>query len=155
MDKKAIIEEFFKEIETEKWRDVATFLTDDFHFMSSTHEDQSIMSYRLDKDMWLNFQKAIKDAFPEWSFHISHAKEIEHGLEVTVRISGKHEADLIFPAPYSLHIPASGITINLPMEHAIFHFRQDKIAKLVVQDITGGGLPGMLQQLNLNKENNE
>jgi hypothetical protein len=41
------------------------------------------------------------------------------------------------------------------MEHAIFHFRQDKIAKLVVQDITGGGLPGMLQQLNLNKENNE
>lgn len=147
MDLKKITEDFFKEVERGRWRRAETYLDDKFEFYSSKKEDDTALSYRLDKKAWLDFQKAIQEAFSDWSFHISKIEERGVHVYITVHIRGTHTGELLLPHPGLATIPATGIKISLPAEKAELTFNKDKILKMHVDDVLGGGLEGIIEQL--------
>jgi hypothetical protein len=44
-------------------------------------------------------------------------------------------------------IPATNKKVSLPEEHLIFTFEGDKVASLTSDNVPGGGVPGVLQQI--------
>jgi hypothetical protein len=64
-----------------------------------------------------------------------------------VQITGTQTRDLILPIPGMPTIPATNKNVPLPGEHLEFTFMGDKIASLASDNVTGGGVPGVLQQL--------
>lgn len=118
----------------------ASYLADDFVFSGPVPQP-------LGKQEFIAVQSAFEDAFQDWSFN-SH-DEVEQGDKVVaaVQITGTHTRDLVLPMPGMPPIPATNKRVSLPVEHITFTFRGDKIASLTSDNVPGGGVPGVLQQI--------
>ena len=132
--------DFFKAIESKDWSVVTSLISEDFCFIGPTPDP-------YDRDVWLNFQMAVQTAFPDWNYNLSSAEEIGQDVEVTVQITGTHSTDLILPFKHSTPIPATGLVVSLPEEHATVSFKNGKISKLQVEVVPHGGIGGILEQI--------
>lgn len=131
---------FFKLIEEKKFYELAKLLDDDFKYFGPLPDPFS-------KEIWLAFQRAIQQAFPDWSYNLKKVEKGDDTVEVTVEITGTHKHALSLPLPGVNPIPATAKEIHLPEERATLKFRGDKLYELHVQSTPHGGLPGLLEQL--------
>lgn len=131
---------FFKAIESKDWTAVTSLLSEDFCYVGP-------MPDPFDRDVWLNFQMAVQTAFPDWNYNLSSAEEVGQDVEVTVQITGTHTTDLVLPFKFTAPIPATGLVVSLPEEHATVSFKDGKISKLQVESVPHGGIAGILEQL--------
>ncbi len=132
------VKAFTSDLEFKDFEKVASYLADNF-------AAEGLEAQKLDKDGFIALQKALIEAFPNLRFHL-HSTE-EHGNRVLgkVQITGTHSGDLVLPgmAP----VPATGKTISLPEEELTFYFEGEKIVSLATNNVAGGGVAGILQQI--------
>lgn len=134
------IKAFSAALEAKEFEKVASYLADDFVLSGPVPQP-------IGKQEFIAVQSAFEGAFEDWTFN-SH-DEVEQGDKVTaaVQITGTHTRDLVLPIPGMPAIPATHKKISLPEEHLEFTFRGDKIASLTSDNVPGGGVPGVLQQI--------
>jgi len=140
MTKTETIKAFSAALEAREFEKAASYLTDDFAFNGP-------VPMPVGKQEFIAIQSAFEGAFEDWSFN-SHS-EVEQGDKVVaaVQITGTHTHDLVLPMPGMPTIPATHKKISLPEEHLEFTFKGDKVASLTSDNVAGGGVPGVLQQI--------
>jgi predicted ester cyclase len=132
------VEAFSEAMEARDWEKVASYLSDDFTLSGPTPQP-------VGKNEFIAIQSAFMTAIPDWSFNLSHLKEQGDKVLATVRVTGTHNRDLAVPGLPP--VPATNKKISLPEEHMEFTFKGDKIASLSSDNVPGGGVPGVLQQM--------
>ena len=133
--------EFFRDIEKKDWSALIHMLTDDFLFYGP-------MPDPIDRETWLEFEQAIRKAFPDWHYNIRMVEERGLEVHVKVQITGTHKKALSLPKLGIPDVPPTGNAIKLPVEHSILQYREDgKVKALRVEKAFHGGLPGLLEQL--------
>src|SRR5207248_6764420 len=90
-------------------------------------------------------QSAFQRAFPDWKFNLHEAEEQGDIVTGAVQITGTHTQDLVLPGMPP--IPATHKKVSLPEEHLVFTFKGDRIASLASDNVPGGGVAGVLQQI--------
>lgn len=140
MDRVEQVVNFFRAIESEDWETLEEMLDDNFRYVG-------IFPGSFDKDVWLQFQRAVQHAFADWSYNLKQVEEKEDGVHVTVHITATHTNDLILPLENMQPLYATNAKIKMPEEHAIVKFENGKIIELRVEETPHGGLPGLLEQL--------
>lgn len=140
MTKTETIKSFSAALEAREFEKAASYLADDFVFKGP-------VPMPVGKQEFIAIQRAFESAFEDWSFN-SH-NEVEQGDKVVaaVQITGTHTQDLVLPMPGMPTIPATHKKISLPEEHLEFTFKGDKVTSLTSDNVPGGGVPGVLQQI--------
>jgi predicted ester cyclase len=132
------VKAFSEALEARDFAKVATYLSDDFTLSGPTPQP-------VGKNEFIAIQSAFMNAFPDWSFNLSHMEEQGDKTNATVQITGTHTQTLAVPGLPP--IPATGKKVSLPEEHLVFTFKADKIANLSSDEVPGGGIAGVLQQI--------
>ena len=140
MNQTETVEALLGAIEREEWAEAASYLTSDFTFSGAVPQPMSGQE-------WLGIHQAFAAALSNFSFNYQPGAEAGQQVQITVQLGGKNTGDLRLPVPGIPVIPATGKQVSLPREPLTFTFRDGKVADLHVEQIDGGGLPGMLQQL--------
>jgi hypothetical protein len=97
-------------------------------------------------DGFINLQKALIDAMPDWKFNARDYQERGNSVICAVQISGTHTRTLSLPMiPHA--VEATRKHVQLPQEHLEFTFEGDKISRIHVDPVKGGGVMGLLDQL--------
>jgi predicted ester cyclase len=140
MTKTETVKAFSAALEAREFEKAASYLADGFEFSGPVPQP-------IGKKEFIAIQSAFESAFEDWSFN-SH-DEVEQGDKVVaaVQITGTHTRDLVLPMAGMPTIPATNKKVSLPEEHLEFTFMGDKIASLTSDNVPGGGVPGVLQQL--------
>jgi predicted ester cyclase len=140
MTKTETAKAFSAALEARDFDKAASYLIDDFVFRGPVPQP-------IGKQEFIAIQSAFENAFDDWSFN-SH-DEVEQGDKVVaaVQITGTHTRELVLPMPDMPPIPATNKRVSLPVEHITFTFKGDKIASLTSDNVPGGGVPGVLQQI--------
>ncbi len=89
----------------------------------------------------------IRTAFPDLRMNASDFKQVGERVTCTVRITGTHTGVLNFPLMGVFGFQPTGKTVRLPAEQNTFTIRDGKVARLEVQKVEGGGIPGILEQI--------
>ena len=127
-------------IERGDFNAVASYLTDDLVFAGPVPEP-------MGKREFIGVQSALVAALPDWKFNASELREQGDKVTVNVHITGTHTGTLNPPMPGIPVLPPSGKHVSLPNETITFTVRGDKISRLDVTSVPGGGVPGVLSQL--------
>ena len=140
MTKTETIKAFSAALEARDFEKAASYLSDDFVVRGPVPQP-------IGKQEFIAVQSAFENAFEDWSFN-SH-DEVEQGDKAiaAVQITGTHTRDLVLPIPGMPTIPATHKKVSLPEEHLEFTFKGDKIVALTSDNVPGGGVPGVLQQI--------
>jgi len=142
MMKEEIVLAFFSAIESKHWEKLSDLTTSDFLFWGP-------MPSPLDKATYIELQKAIQHAIPDWSYHLSNMSHRENCIIVTVHISGTHTEEFTLPIPGVEPVPPTNIKFELPIEGVILTFKEDKIFDLRVEDVYYKGLKVLFEKLGL------
>jgi hypothetical protein len=103
------------------------------------------------KREFVGLQSALIRAMPDWKFNAGEIKEEGDKVTVPVRISGTHTAPLNLPMPGAPTIPPTLKHVQLPQEHVVFTVKDNKINRIESDNVPGGGVPGLLSQLGINR----
>lgn len=131
---------FFNAIESQDFHLLSQMLDPEFLYYGPTPDP-------FDKETWLDFQRAVQHAFPDWSYNISKLEKKDHYVEAIVHITGTHLQELALPLEGIKPILPTNKRIEMPIEHAWIKCREGKIKELKVENQFHGSLPGLLQQL--------
>ncbi len=134
---------------------VKTFMTalqsGDMDLASSVMADSFTMTgmtpKTLNKGQFLAMQSELLAAMPDFSYNLNGEHREEDVIVGTITPTGSHTDDLALPLFGVQSIPASGIAVTLPQTGVTYSFENDLIAKMEVENISGGGLAGLLQQV--------
>jgi hypothetical protein len=118
------------------------------NYMASDFTLVGWMSQPLNQRQFLALQAELDAAMPDFSYHLSdlhrHADEVEGLIQVT----GTHTRTLALPPLGIPPMRETGQQVVLPQVPVTFLLKEDKITEMRVQPVPGGGMEGLLQQLN-------
>jgi len=100
----------------------------------------------LPKAAYLGLMGALTAGIPDWKFNASGFVEKGDQVSVTFSINGTHTGVLslpMLPQPF----PATGKRFQMPAEHIEFTVKGDKVSRIKLEVIPGGGVMGILAQL--------
>ncbi|HZO76248.1 MAG TPA: nuclear transport factor 2 family protein [Ktedonobacteraceae bacterium] len=117
----------------------ASIMSDDFLISGLTPRP-------LNKGEFLAFQSELLGAMPDFSYSLD---QIQQGNEVTalIQITGTHTGNLSLPLFGLRSIQPTGIAIVLPQVPCEFQVDDGKVVGVRVEQVPGGGLSGLLQQI--------
>jgi len=138
MSKTETVKAFSSALESKDFDKAASYLSDDFTLTGPTPQP-------VGKNEFIGIQSAFILAIPDWSFNDHDVQEQGDKVTGAVQITGTHTEPLVLSGMPP--IPATGKKISLPEEHLEFTFKGDKIASLTSDNVPGGGIPGVLQQI--------
>ena len=141
-----IVTAFMEALEAKEFDKAAAYLSDNFHFSGS-------IPLSLNKDKFISYSSALAEGMPNLSYHFHDLREVVERLgegnrvRATIQINGTHTNDfqvllLGFPP-----IPATNNSVLLPEEHWEYALKGDTIAFIRVEQVSGGGIAGILEQL--------
>jgi len=86
-------------------------------------------------------------AMPDWKFNTTNYKVVGDRVTCSVRISGIHSGVLDLPMMNIHGYQPTGKRVRLPLEQNTYVIRDGKVARLEVEKVEGGGIPGILTQI--------
>jgi predicted ester cyclase len=86
-------------------------------------------------------------AFPDWRFNASNYKVVGDRVTCSVRISCIHSGVLDLPMLNIHGYQPTGKCVRLPLEQNTYVLRDGKVFHLEVENVEGGGIPGILTQI--------
>lgn len=134
------VEEFLTAIEKNDFAKAESFL-------SKTFKVTGVGPEALNAKDYLNVHRAFNKGMPDFKFNYKIEHEKNKVVEVKVRITGTHTKDMPAPIPGLKNISTTNKPVNMPEETVKFTVRDNKIEKLHLESVPGGGLPGLLKQL--------
>jgi predicted ester cyclase len=143
-----IVTAFMEALERKEFDKAATYLSDNFQFSGST-------PLPLNKDTFISYSSALATGMPNLSYHFHDLQEVVERLgegkrvRATIQIIGTHTNDfqilqLGFPP-----IPATNKSVLLPEEHWEYAIKDNTIAFIRVEQVAGGGIAGIMEQLGI------
>jgi hypothetical protein len=117
---------FLSSIEQGNWGEVEAILDPEFEFHSPLHDP-------VERTRWLQAQKGLKSAFPDWTFHFSNPEQEGNRVIGTVHVTGTHQRELILPLPRFQPIQASGKVISLPVDHIEFKYENHLLLRITIK----------------------
>jgi predicted ester cyclase len=135
-----VVKTFITALQAGEMEEAARFMTDDFVERGWTQQP-------LDGQTFLAMMSALRNALPDFSFHLSMPRERGKEVEALLAVAGTHTRDLALPEFGLPLIPYAGVAIQLPQQQATFRVKEDAIAEMRVEALPGGGLNGLLQQI--------
>ena len=120
------------------------------YLQEHTTEDMVISGAAPQALGWQQFLEMyphIRTAFPDLRMNASDFKQVSDRVTCSVRITGTHSGVLNFPLMSIYGFQPTGKSVRLPVEQNTFLIRDGKIARLEIQKVEGGGIPGMLAQI--------
>lgn len=135
-----VVKMFITALQSGDMEEAASSMSDDFVERGWTPQP-------LDRQQFLALLSSLRSAMPDFSFNLSDARERGKRVEALIAISGDHTRDLALPEFGLPLIPYSGVAIYLPQTRSEYGIRDNKVAEMQVETIAGGGLTGLLQQI--------
>lgn len=127
-------------IEANDFARARSLLADDFTFGGAVPQP-------IGPDAWLGIHKAFNAAMLDFSFNASGFREENGGAVCQVQITGTQTRELALPIPGMPPVPATGKHVALPAEPIRVTAQNGKLTTMEVNEVPGGGLPGLLAQL--------
>ncbi len=101
----------------------------------------------LGKKEFMNVQRAINKAMPDFRFNASNFKQVSDRVTYTIRISGTQTDVLDLHMPNLPVVQPTNKHIRLPQEPVTVSFRDGKASRVDLAEVPGGGLAGIFSQL--------
>ena len=143
-----IVTAFMEALEFKEFDKAAAYLSDNFQFSGSS-------PLSLNKDKFISYSSALAAGMPNLTYHFHDLREVVERLgegnrvRATIQITGTHTNDFQV-VPLGLPpIPATNNSVLLPEEHWEYAIKGDTIASIHVEQVSGGGIGGILQQLGI------
>jgi hypothetical protein len=143
-----IVKQFMIALETQEFTLASDYLADDFTYTG-------MLPRPLNKKQFITLMKELKYGMPNMSLNVRDIRETsnelkqEQNAECTVQLTGT-QSNAMELVPLSLPtIPETNRRIILPPEQWRFTIMNDKISAIFVPPVSGGGIPGLLQQLGI------
>jgi hypothetical protein len=135
-----IVQTFITALQSGDMDLAAQYMTDDFVFEGWTPQP-------LNKGEFLALQSELHAAMPDYAFNVSEVHEQNGVVSALMQITGTHTQTLSLPMFGIPLVPYTGTFVVLPQEHVQFVMADGKVAQMRVETVPGGGLAGLLQQL--------
>ena len=140
MEQNKIVESFFNAIEKNDFTTAESYL-------SSNFKATGVGPDPLGAKEFLGAHRAFNKGMPDFKFNYKIGNVKNNIVETKVKLTGTHFKDMPAPAPGFPNIPATNKTVRMPEERVTFTIKDNKIEKLLLESVPGGGLPGLLKQL--------
>lgn len=114
------------------------YMADDFRFVGVGPET-------LGKQESLGVWGSLRAAMPDFNHNMSNFREAYNIVYATVEVTGTHTGTL--SVPNGPELAPTGRTFRNPVERIAITVRDGKAAEWVVEQVPGGGVPGILGQL--------
>lgn len=118
----------------------AQYMSDDFSMSGWTAQP-------IGRGEFLAMQSALHAAMPDLSYQLQDLREERDGVTGLMALSGTHMQDLSLPMFGIPLIPATGIAVALPQVYVEYTFDDGEVKVMLVEEVRGGGLTGLLQQI--------
>ncbi len=135
-----VVKTFITALQAGEMEEAARFMADDFVERGWTPQ-------ALDGQKFLAMMSALRNAMPDFSFNLGNVSEKGDGADALIAITGTHTRDLSLPEFGLPLIAYAGVAIYLPQACTEFRIKEHQIAEMLVETIPGGGLTGLLQQI--------
>ncbi|HEU5228651.1 MAG TPA: ester cyclase [Ktedonobacteraceae bacterium] len=123
----------------------------DMELAASSMSDDFLMSGLtpriLNKSEFLALQSELLAAMPDFSYNLDQLQPAENEVAALIRITGTHTGNLSLPLFGLPLIPSTGLAIALPQVPCSFQIEAAKVVGVRVEQVAGGGLSGLLQQV--------
>jgi hypothetical protein len=117
-----------------------TVLADDFKAKGATRE--------LTKQQTTGYLQTFFTAFPDHRFNFTDLEEKEGVIYCTGQETGTHQGVLdLQPFEMPISVPPTGRSFKLPKSVFTFHVAGDQVTYFSEDEVMGGGLEGILEQL--------
>jgi hypothetical protein len=143
-----IITVFMEALEDKEFDKAAAYLSVNFQFSGST-------PLPLSKDKFIIYSSALAAGMPNLSYHFHDLQEVDESLgegnrvKATIQITGTQTNSFVI-VPLGLPpIPETNKTVLLPEEHWEYAVKDNTIAFIRVEQVSGGGIAGILEQLGI------
>jgi hypothetical protein len=114
------------------------YMAEDFAFVGVGPEP-------LGKQEALGVWGALRAAMPDFNHNMANVREAYNIVYATVEVTGTHTGTLAIPG--GPQIPPTNRTFRNPLERIAITVRDGKATEWVVEQVPGGGVPGILAQL--------
>ena len=135
-----IVGNFLKAIEGNDFKTAESLTSNDFIV-------EGVGPSKLSRTEFLNVHRALNTGLPDFSFNHRIVKESGDQVDVKVRLSGTHKRDMQAPLPGLSTIKSTNRQVRMPEENVYVTVKNNKITKVRLEQIPGGGLPGILKQI--------
>ncbi|HKV57492.1 MAG TPA: nuclear transport factor 2 family protein [Ktedonobacteraceae bacterium] len=135
-----VVKTFITALQSGDMEEAANRMSDDFVEKGWTPQP-------LDGQQFLALLSALRNAMPDFSFNLSDVRERGNEVEALIAVSGNHTRDLALPEYGLPLIPYSGVAIYLTQTYSEYRVKDNKVAEMLVETMPGGGLAGLLQQV--------
>ena len=123
----------------------------DMELAASSMSDDFLISgltpRTLNKSEFLALQSELLGAMPDFSYNLDQIQSTKNEVTALIRITGTHTGYLALPLFGLQSIPATGLAVALPQVPCNFQVDADKVVGVRVEQVPGGGLSGLLQQV--------
>lgn len=141
MNSTEIVQTFITALQSGDMDMAAQYMTDDFAFEGWTPQALNIGEF-------LALQSELHGAMPDYTFNLSELSEQNGEVHALTQIAGTHTQTLSLPMFGIPLVPYTGVSVNLPQTRTRFNAADGKVARMWVEPMPGGGLNGLLQQIN-------
>jgi predicted ester cyclase len=136
-----ILREHWKAIEEKNFDKARTFLSEDFTFSGPVPNPIGTKDY-------IDVHRSLLQGIPDWRFNANIVGEQQDKVAAKVRVTGTHTANLSLPFLGDTGtIRPTGKKLALPEEKVEVVIKGDKISRMTVEHVSGGGVPGLLNQM--------
>ncbi|MBA2677861.1 MAG: hypothetical protein H0U76_05640 [Ktedonobacteraceae bacterium] len=115
--------------------------------LADTFEVTGLTPKSLSKRQFLAVQSELLGAMPDFSYNLSALRDDQEAVHAIIRISGTQTRDLDLPLFGLENIAATGLAVSLPQTRVAYQIENDKVVRMSVEAVVGGGLSGLLQQV--------
>jgi predicted ester cyclase len=141
MKRTDILREHWKAIEEKNFDRARTFVSEDFTFSGPVPNLKGTKEY-------IDVHRSLLQGIPDWQFNANIFSEQENKVAAKVRVTGTHTANLSLPFLGDTGtIQPTGKKLALPEEKVEVVMKGDKISRMTVEQVLGGGVPGLLKQM--------
>jgi hypothetical protein len=142
------VKAFMAAFEARNFDTAKSYLTEDFIFSGWT--PQPVYT----QDFFTIFG-GLMAGIPNLMFHFHTVHDLREQqthsrVEATIRITGTQTEGFVLPPLGLPPIPQTAQTISLPEERWNYTVVNNKIARILVEHVPGGGIGGLLHQLGIN-----
>ena len=142
MDAEKVVRDCFAAFEAGQFEDAASYLADDFVFSGPVPEP-------VGKKEFVGLQSGLIQGIPDWKFNGHNFRSQGDTTNCVVQITGTHTGTIPGLMPGMPDVPATGKHFSLPEEPSRVVVRDGKIASFATDQVPGGGVMGIFQQLGI------
>jgi hypothetical protein len=135
-----IVGNFINAIESNDFKTAENLTSNDFVV-------EGVGPSKFTRTEFLNLHRALNNGLPDFSFNHKIVKESGDQVDIRIRLTGTHKRDMQPPIPGISTIKATNKQIKMPEENVHLTVKNNKITRLRLEQIPGGGIAGLLKQI--------